>query len=193
MEFQDRTIKCATCGREFLFTAKEQDFFVTKGFKEPRHCRECRQQRKQEREQAVAQASGQPYHPGKEMFKVVCANCHRETTVPFKPITGKPVLCKDCFIAQRFGTLLPGIEKGASTDKLPIETTPPVAVQSEVEPQESVEGDPGNASSPGAGTEIKEDSSQSGRQQLPDEGTIAPQSETAFERENYRIAAKKHE
>lgn len=104
MDFQDIAIKCATCGREFLFTAKEQEFFLNKGFKEPRHCRECRQSRKREREQAVAAASGLAYQPGRQTFQVVCAQCHRETSVPFKPITGKPVLCKDCFIAQRYGT-----------------------------------------------------------------------------------------
>lgn len=103
MDFQDINIKCVTCGREFIFTAREQEFFVSKGFKEPRHCRECRQHRKQDRERIFAEASGRTYEPGKEMFKVVCARCQRETSVPFKPITGKPVLCKDCFIAQRYG------------------------------------------------------------------------------------------
>ncbi len=30
-------------------------------------------------------------------FKVTCADCGKETTVPFKPTQGKPVLCRDCF------------------------------------------------------------------------------------------------
>lgn len=30
-------------------------------------------------------------------FHVVCADCGRATTVPFKPTQGKPVLCRDCF------------------------------------------------------------------------------------------------
>jgi len=30
-------------------------------------------------------------------FNVVCAECGRATTVPFKPTQGKPVLCRDCF------------------------------------------------------------------------------------------------
>jgi CxxC-x17-CxxC domain-containing protein len=109
MEAQDRTIKCATCGREFIFTVKEQAFFASKGFKEPRHCRECRQQRKQAQVQVLDQAVSNPPAPRvKEMFKVVCGNCNRETLVPFKPITGKPVLCKDCFIAQRYGVTTAG-------------------------------------------------------------------------------------
>jgi len=30
-------------------------------------------------------------------FDVTCADCGKETTVPFKPTQGKPVLCRDCF------------------------------------------------------------------------------------------------
>lgn len=104
MEYQDVHVKCVTCGRDFIFTAKEQEFFQSKGFKEPRHCRECRQQRKRDREKVIAEASGQKYEDEKGTFQVVCAQCQRETFVPFKPITGKPVLCKDCFIAQRYST-----------------------------------------------------------------------------------------
>ncbi|TKJ38564.1 hypothetical protein CEE37_12435 [candidate division LCP-89 bacterium B3_LCP] len=108
MDFQDANVKCITCGREFIFTAREQEFFASKGFKEPKHCRECRQRRKSERERAFAEASGQPYTPqSKDAFKVICAQCGRETYVPFKPITGKPVMCKDCFIAQRYGAQAP--------------------------------------------------------------------------------------
>ncbi len=107
MEFQDVNIKCVTCGREFIFTAKEQQFFASKGFKEPRHCRECRQRRKQAREHIFSEATGETAPSGKETYKVICAHCQRESTVPFKPITGKPVLCKDCFIAQRYGMKAP--------------------------------------------------------------------------------------
>jgi len=119
MDFQDKTIKCSTCGREFLFTAREQEFFLSKSFKEPRHCRECRQLRKREREQAIAEATGQAYQPGREMFQVVCAQCNRETFVPFKPITGKPVLCKDCFIAQRYGAHAQPLESEREEEKPP--------------------------------------------------------------------------
>ena len=30
-------------------------------------------------------------------FDVICADCGKATTVPFKPTQGKPVLCRDCF------------------------------------------------------------------------------------------------
>jgi CxxC-x17-CxxC domain-containing protein len=30
-------------------------------------------------------------------FDVVCSECGKKTTVPFKPTQGKPVKCRDCF------------------------------------------------------------------------------------------------
>lgn len=31
------------------------------------------------------------------MFKTVCSNCGNECEVPFRPTTGKPVYCSNCF------------------------------------------------------------------------------------------------
>lgn len=33
----------------------------------------------------------------REMFKAVCSNCGKDCEVPFRPTTGKPVYCSDCF------------------------------------------------------------------------------------------------
>jgi len=33
----------------------------------------------------------------REMHKAVCADCGKETEVPFKPTEGRPVYCQDCF------------------------------------------------------------------------------------------------
>ena len=33
----------------------------------------------------------------KKMYDVVCAKCGIKTKVPFKPILGKDVYCKECF------------------------------------------------------------------------------------------------
>ena len=33
----------------------------------------------------------------REMHKAVCADCKQECDVPFKPIEGRPVYCKDCY------------------------------------------------------------------------------------------------
>ncbi|KKP47211.1 MAG: hypothetical protein UR39_C0005G0024 [Candidatus Woesebacteria bacterium GW2011_GWA1_33_30] len=33
----------------------------------------------------------------REMFKTVCSNCGKDCEVPFRPTSGKPVYCSDCF------------------------------------------------------------------------------------------------
>lgn len=35
------------------------------------------------------------------MHDAVCASCSSPTQVPFEPTSGKPVLCRTCFQAQR--------------------------------------------------------------------------------------------
>lgn len=37
------------------------------------------------------------------MHKAVCADCHKECEVPFKPKEDRPVYCKDCFSAHKAG------------------------------------------------------------------------------------------
>ena len=37
--------------------------------------------------------------PGKlEMHKIICDKCGKESEVPFKPTSSKPVYCSDCFV-----------------------------------------------------------------------------------------------
>ena len=50
MSFEDKTIRCADCGNEFMFSASEQQFFAEKGFSnEPRRCPVCRKKRREQR------------------------------------------------------------------------------------------------------------------------------------------------
>jgi CxxC-x17-CxxC domain-containing protein len=37
----------------------------------------------------------------REMFTATCSNCGNEARVPFRPTTGKPVYCSDCFRTMR--------------------------------------------------------------------------------------------
>ena len=34
-------------------------------------------------------------------YKGVCASCGKETVLPFKPTTGKPVYCRECYLKRR--------------------------------------------------------------------------------------------
>jgi CxxC-x17-CxxC domain-containing protein len=37
----------------------------------------------------------------REMHKAVCAECGKECEVPFKPIEGRPVYCRECYSKHR--------------------------------------------------------------------------------------------
>ena len=39
----------------------------------------------------------------REMFSATCSNCGKEAQVPFRPTSGKPVYCSDCFRSMRGG------------------------------------------------------------------------------------------
>jgi CxxC-x17-CxxC domain-containing protein len=96
MEFVDRLLICADCGSEFIFTAGEQLFFFDKQFKnDPKRCKPCKFKR-----------AGMSLRPGanpaaaglsRTETRTKCSECGVETTVPFKPTQGRPVLCRQCF------------------------------------------------------------------------------------------------
>ena len=42
MAFVDETLTCKDCGKEFIFSAGEQEFYAEKGFEnKPVRCRDC--------------------------------------------------------------------------------------------------------------------------------------------------------
>lgn len=91
MGFTDKKMTCADCGKEFIFSSTEQEFYASKGFtNEPKRCPTCRQARKSDRQGGAR--GGQ-----RQMFKAVCAECGCDTEVPFQPNQDKPVYCSDCY------------------------------------------------------------------------------------------------
>jgi CxxC-x17-CxxC domain-containing protein len=96
MEFVDRLLTCTDCGGEFIFTAGEQLFFFDKQFKnDPKRCKPCKSKRS-----AVALRPGSgPAAAGlsRTETRTECSECGIQTTVPFKPTQGRPVLCRQCF------------------------------------------------------------------------------------------------
>jgi CxxC-x17-CxxC domain-containing protein len=96
LSFQDKQLQCADCGTSFTFSAAEQEFFQSKGYtNEPKRCPTCRQARKTER--YGSSGGGR----ARQMFPAVCAQCGKETEVPFEPREGRPVYCSDCFSKTR--------------------------------------------------------------------------------------------
>jgi CxxC-x17-CxxC domain-containing protein len=113
MDFTDRTLKCIDCGAEFVFTAGEQVFFHDKQFKnDPKHCKQCKAKR--------VNGGGRV----RSETRTACSECRTETTVPFKPTQGRPVLCRSCF--QKKGNQpaaaapsTAAVEPGAESEAIP--------------------------------------------------------------------------
>lgn len=128
--YNDKNLTCADCGQEFVFTSSEQDFYAQRGFTEPRRCSSCRASRKAARGDSGGGGSsygssrGSGYSSGagsyggsssggygsggggydrgpREMFTATCSSCGKDAQVPFRPTSGKPVYCSDCFRSQR--------------------------------------------------------------------------------------------
>lgn len=102
----DRMLLCRDCGDEFVFTAGEQAFYEERGFVAPNRCPSCRNRRKAERQGlGVAAFTGRAPMDGargpRPLFPAVCADCSRETMVPFEPRPGRAVYCRDCFQNHR--------------------------------------------------------------------------------------------
>ncbi len=89
----DQDLECRDCGATFAFTEGEQEFYASKDLSAPQRCKDCRAAKKASRQGP------------REMHDAVCAKSGQDCQVPFKPRSeeegGKPVLCRDCFAAER--------------------------------------------------------------------------------------------
>jgi len=118
--YTDQTLTCRDCSQAFQFTASEQDFYSQRGFSTPLRCPSCRASRKAARGDSGGGSSyssgggygnggGSSYGSGggygdrgpREMFTATCSSCGKDAQVPFRPTSGKPVYCSDCFRARR--------------------------------------------------------------------------------------------
>ena len=96
MNYEDKNLTCQECGQTFVFTADDQSYHAEKGYtNEPKRCPTCRQARRQ--------TGGFGQSGPREMHPVVCAECGKDTTVPFRPRGDRPVYCSDCFSKQSSG------------------------------------------------------------------------------------------
>ncbi len=98
MSYQDRTLTCLDCGESFTFSADDQQYHAEKGYtNEPKRCPSCRQARRSDRGGGYGGGYGSSR---REMHPVVCAECGKDTQVPFVPRGDRPVYCSDCFRKQ---------------------------------------------------------------------------------------------
>ena len=76
--FEDKTLVCKDCGKEFVWTAGEQEFYASRGFENKNGIRPA--------------STGE-----RKMYDAVCASCGKACKVPFQPREDRPVYCSDCF------------------------------------------------------------------------------------------------
>ena len=95
MDYSDRELECIDCGQKFTFSASEQEFYSSKGYtNDPKRCLPCWNARKIRR-------SGNTQNADREMFPAVCAQCGKDTEIPFEPREGSAVYCSDCYYQKR--------------------------------------------------------------------------------------------
>ncbi len=121
---------CAECGDPFGRTPAEQQYYDQRAAQAPETCPTCRVQLRASRNAQMKAAhaegarealtpapsrtfgaggrhgpsgsGGATRGPGGEprLFQAVCAECGRATEVPFRPRSGRPVFCRDCYNAR---------------------------------------------------------------------------------------------
>ena len=95
MSYEDKNLTCVECNTTFVFSADDQSFHSQKGYTEPKRCTSCRAAR---RSGGSSYGGGGGYGGGsREMHPAVCAECNKDTEVPFLPTGDRPVYCSDCF------------------------------------------------------------------------------------------------
>lgn len=89
--YTDKTFTCRDCGRAFIFTAGEQEFYAVHGFDiEPLRCKACRIYKKQRQK------------PKNDitLYEIVCSKCGEIEEIPFEPRPDRPVYCGRCYRAM---------------------------------------------------------------------------------------------
>ncbi|MCU1313164.1 MAG: hypothetical protein JWM54_921 [Acidobacteriaceae bacterium] len=121
MEFQDKVLRCVDCGKDFIFTAGEQLFFHDKQFhNDPKRCKACKLKR----------GGGSSV---RAETRTHCSVCGQETTVPFRPTQGRPVLCRSCFESNRRASPTPQPAASSADNISPLEAAGlPDAIESRI-------------------------------------------------------------
>lgn len=122
-ETESRLLICIDCQKPFAFTDEEQRFYQQRGFRVPVRCLDCRAARRAARNaDLIRNADPEPSwtetlgHYGGATgnsrngssgrrtgggYPAVCAQCGKDTVVPFEPRSGRPVYCRECFAANK--------------------------------------------------------------------------------------------
>jgi CxxC-x17-CxxC domain-containing protein len=99
MSLQDINNSCFDCGVTFTFSVEEQEAYLAKGYSNaPKRCPACREVRKSRQ---ISESNSQNRQSGfrseRRLFPTVCTQCGKNTQVPFEPIAGRSVFCRECY------------------------------------------------------------------------------------------------
>ena len=99
---EDKTIHCVDCSEDFVWSVGEQLFYAQKDLlNPPKRCKPCKLAKTRRlADIEIAQATGKKHRVD---VRAQCAKCLRSTTVPFYPSQGRPVYCKECYLASKTG------------------------------------------------------------------------------------------
>lgn len=103
MSYEEKTLTCQECGQSFTFSVEDQEYHAQKGYtNEPKRCPSCRESRRRDRNDSGY--GGGFRSASRELHPAVCAQCGKDTQVPFQPRGDRPVYCSDCYSRQGGGS-----------------------------------------------------------------------------------------
>jgi hypothetical protein len=80
-KYEDENHWCVECGRSYIFTALEKEFYDKKGYDNyPNRCEECREKK-----------NGKP---ALKLYEGICCKCGGRAILSFKPINPETVKCE---------------------------------------------------------------------------------------------------
>lgn len=110
----DATLTCNDCGEPFLFSARDQEYALSKNFASPKYCKPCRILRKQKLAEEggnvdengeASSTSGAPASATElgpqRRWEIICSSCGQPGTIPFMPQPGRPVRCQKCYVPRK--------------------------------------------------------------------------------------------
>jgi hypothetical protein len=77
----DLTLTCRQCGKEFIFTKAEQEFYQEKGFAQPRRCKQCRSTKSLPPASPVCSRCGSKLEEGMPAY---CDTCLKDVQLEFE-------------------------------------------------------------------------------------------------------------
>ncbi len=93
MSFQEKILTCVTAANNSIYGRRTGVFSPPRVHNEPKRCPECRRSENPSDMRNANQHNNSP----RQMYPAICAQCGKETMVPFKPRGDKPVYCQECY------------------------------------------------------------------------------------------------